>query len=310
MVNPMSINYDYYRIFYYVAKYKSFTQAANVLMNSQPNITRSIKNLERELGCTLFTRSNRQVQLTPEGESLYRHAAVAFDHLSAGEEEIARGKGLDGGILRIAATEVSLRTFLLPVLKEFRSNYPGIHIKVMNDSTPAAINDLQSGLADLAVVTTPTNTAGALRKTTLCPVQEVAVCGSAYAHLSVAPVSLAQLTNYPIISLGELTQTYEFYSRIFSDHDLILAPDIEAATADQILPMVKADLGIGFVPEAFLQGEDIGKTVFPIPLVESIPLRKVCLLTPIERPLGPAARELERALIAASNSAVPQHPDR
>ena len=45
----MSINYEHYRIFYYVAKHKSFTQAANVLVNSQPNITRSIKNLEQEL---------------------------------------------------------------------------------------------------------------------------------------------------------------------------------------------------------------------------------------------------------------------
>lgn len=49
----MIINYDYYKIFYYVAKYKSFTQAANVLYNNQPNITRSIKNLERDLNCTL-----------------------------------------------------------------------------------------------------------------------------------------------------------------------------------------------------------------------------------------------------------------
>lgn len=47
----MNINYEYYRIFYYVAKLKSFTQAATCLMNSQPNITRTIRNLERELGC-------------------------------------------------------------------------------------------------------------------------------------------------------------------------------------------------------------------------------------------------------------------
>ena len=47
----MEINYDYYRIFYYVAKYKSFTQAAHVLLNNQPNITRSMNNLENQLGC-------------------------------------------------------------------------------------------------------------------------------------------------------------------------------------------------------------------------------------------------------------------
>lgn len=295
----MNISYDYYRIFYYTAKYKSFTQAACALMNSQPNITRAIKNLEQQLGCSLFTRSNRQVQLTPEGEALYRHIAAAFEQIRAGEEEIAKGKGLDGGILRIAATEVALRTFLLPVLNEFRSSYPGVRIKVMNDSTPAAIADVQNGLADLAVVTTPVDSGGTLREIPLLTFQEIAVCGSAFSQLSAAPISLEELMRYPLISLGEQTKTYDFYTRFFADHALVLDPDIEAATADQILPMVKANIGIGFVPAVFLQDEEVGRTVFKLELIEHIPLRKVCLLTPLDRPLGPAARALEKVLIAA-----------
>ena len=67
----MNISYEAYRVFYYTAKTRSFTQAANALGNSQPNITRIIKNLERELGCTLFLRNNRHVELTAEGRDLY-----------------------------------------------------------------------------------------------------------------------------------------------------------------------------------------------------------------------------------------------
>ena len=248
----MNISYEHYRVFYYVAKLQSFTQAASVLMNSQPNITRSIKNLEQELGCPLFTRSNRQVQLTPEGEALYRHVSIAFDQLQAGEEEIRFGKGLKGGILRIAATEVALRTILLPVLKEYRALYPGVHIKLMNGSTPTAIANLQSGLADLAVVTTPFQTPGQIRKTVIYSVQEAAVCGSGFADLAEKAITMAQLTQYPIISLSEQSGTFRFYSRLFEEQGLVFQPDIEAATADQILPMVKANLGIGFVSEAFL----------------------------------------------------------
>ena len=58
----MNITYDYYRIFYFVAKYQSFTKAAEMLRNNQPNITRYINNLESELGCKLFIRSNRGVK--------------------------------------------------------------------------------------------------------------------------------------------------------------------------------------------------------------------------------------------------------
>ena len=52
----MEITYDYYRIFYYVATYQSFSKAAKILMSNQPNITRFINNLENQLGCKLFVR--------------------------------------------------------------------------------------------------------------------------------------------------------------------------------------------------------------------------------------------------------------
>lgn len=171
----MNISYEAYRVFYYTAKTRSFTQAANALGNSQPNITRIIKNLERELGCTLFLRNNRHVELTAEGETLYRHVSAAFEQLQAGEEALLRGGGLDGGILRIAATEIALHVFLLPVLSQFRGRYPGVHIRLFNGSTPAAIDELKNGLADLAFVTSPIDMTDKLRSTPLTEVQEIAV---------------------------------------------------------------------------------------------------------------------------------------
>ena len=65
------ITYDYYRIFYFVAQYHSFTKAAEILKNNQPNITRCMNNLESELGCKLFIRSHQGVTLTAEGEKVY-----------------------------------------------------------------------------------------------------------------------------------------------------------------------------------------------------------------------------------------------
>ena len=81
----MYVNCDYYRVFYYVAKYGSLSQAARLLLAGQPNLTRAIRNLEAALGCPLFTRSSRGMRLTPEGERLYAHIRVAFEHIEAGE---------------------------------------------------------------------------------------------------------------------------------------------------------------------------------------------------------------------------------
>ena len=102
----MYISYDYYRIFYYVAKCGSFTQAANILMSNQPNLTRAIKSLEAGLGCTLLERSNRGVKLTEEGEKLYENISVAMEHIMAGEERITANKTLKKGFVSIGATEI------------------------------------------------------------------------------------------------------------------------------------------------------------------------------------------------------------
>ena len=62
----MYVDWEYYKIFYYVAKYQNFTKAARVLGNNQPNITHSMNRLESQLNCVLFIRSNRGVTLRGE----------------------------------------------------------------------------------------------------------------------------------------------------------------------------------------------------------------------------------------------------
>ena len=116
----MYISFEYYRIFYYVAKYGSISQAAEALMNNQPNISRTIKNLESELNCTLFVRSRKGVELTPEGEKLYSHVAAAVEQIQYGEEELCLERTLAKGVVTIGASEIALRCYLLPVLKNFR----------------------------------------------------------------------------------------------------------------------------------------------------------------------------------------------
>ena len=126
----MNISYDYYKIFYFVAKYGSFTAAANVLFGNQPNITRAIKKLENELGCTLFIRHRHGVTLTPEGEKLYARIATAVESIKLGEEEIEQDKSLQSGKVTVAVSEIALHCSLLPALKKFRSNYSGVKLKI------------------------------------------------------------------------------------------------------------------------------------------------------------------------------------
>ena len=78
------MNYDYFRIFYYVGKHKNITRAANELYSSQPALTRAIQNLERELGCRLFVRTKTGVEFTNEGQRLFEYVNIAHNQLLKG----------------------------------------------------------------------------------------------------------------------------------------------------------------------------------------------------------------------------------
>ena len=86
----MDINLEYYKIFYYVGKYKSITKAAQMLYSSQPAVTRIIQKLENELECKLFVRSQAGMDFTQEGKTLFDYVSIAYNQLERGEDEIRR----------------------------------------------------------------------------------------------------------------------------------------------------------------------------------------------------------------------------
>lgn len=292
----MNINYEYYRTFYYVAKYGNFTRAANVLCSNQPNITRSINKLEEQLGCRLFVRSNRGVMLTPEGERLFSHIEIAQEQIQQGENELAGNTDLKTGILSISASETALNIFLLQKLSIFHECYPGIRLRIYNHSTPQALSALEHGMADMAVVTTPVIADKPLKTIALMPFREIPACGQQFEALADRTLSLKELAEYPLVMLGRDTMTYSFYSQLFLKHGLILHPDTEVATSDQILPMIRANLGIGFLPEQMALKALLNRDIYRIYLKEELPERHVTLVHDSRRPLSIAAKEFAKLL--------------
>lgn len=290
----MNINYEYYKVFYYVARYKSITIASKLLYNNQPNISRIIKKLEEELACPLFIRQRHGVSLTPEGEKLYKHIALAYEQISLAEIELNKDKDLLAGTLSIAVSEIALHCLLLPVLKEYKANYPNIRIKISNHSTPQAIESLRKGLVDIALVTSPFDTYSDIISFKIKAIQEVAIAANSFNCKDI--LNYQDLINYPLIGLEENTSSNSFYAKLFNHYNLNYRNDIEAATADQILAMVKAGLGIGFVPLEFLNSDDLKI----LSLEKPIPKRDICLITRKDIPLNLATNRLKEMLIKSS----------
>ena len=90
----MDINYELYKVFYYVASSLSFSDASKKLFISQSAVSQSIKTLERKLGQPLFIRSTKKVQLTPAGALLLKHVEPAMNLISRGESQLLESGSL------------------------------------------------------------------------------------------------------------------------------------------------------------------------------------------------------------------------
>ena len=297
----MTINYDYYRIFYAVAQCRSFTRAAEVLKNNQPNITRCMKNLEQELGCKLFHRSNRGITLTPEGQRLYRRVAAAVEEIQLGEEEIRQDGSLESGTLSISASEAALHMVLLDKLSAFRIQYPGVHLRITNETTPQSIERLRNGESDFAVITAPQLTDRGLQQTELLRFREVPVCGPAYSEVAARRCTLADLARYPLVCIGQDTSTYAFYQSFFTSNGVTFRVDVEAATMDQILPMIEHGLGVGFYPEQLVAPKIAQGELFCIPLDVAVPERSITLVEDTSRPRSTAMKALRRMMLCENS---------
>ena len=114
----MNTNLEYYKFFYYVGKLHSITLAAEELNVSQPAVSQAIRNLERELGTTLFMRTSRGVRLTAEGQTLYGYVQRGYETIREGERKFLEMQELTSGEVCIGASDMTLQFYLLSYLEQ------------------------------------------------------------------------------------------------------------------------------------------------------------------------------------------------
>ena len=151
----MDINYELYKVFYYVATSLSFSEASKHLFISQSAVSQSIKTLERKLEQPLFIRSTKRVQLTPAGKVLLKHIEPAMNLIQRGENQLTDRQSLGLGQLHIGASDTICRYLLVPHLKQFHKKYPKVPIKVTNATSLACVDLLEQGKVDMIVTNSP-----------------------------------------------------------------------------------------------------------------------------------------------------------
>lgn len=285
----MDINYELYKVFYYVAKTLSFSEASKQLFISQSAVSQSIKSLETKLNQHLFIRSTKRVKLTPEGEVLFKHIEPAVNLIIRGENQILDANTLNGGQLRIGCTDTICRYYLVPYLKLFHEHFPNVHIKVTNRISSQCVDLLENGQVDFIVTNYPNsrlNAVSNIRK--VLEFKDIFVANHNFAHLKDKPLRLEELQGYPLLMLDKKSTTSEFLHSLFQQKQLDLVPEVELSSNDQLIDLARIGLGIAFIPDFCLPEND--PDLFEIKTTDLLPSRNLVVGYNDKVPISEAAK--------------------
>lgn len=291
----MDINYELYKVFYYVASSLSFSDASKKLFISQSAVSQSIKTLERKLGQPLFIRSTKKVQLTPAGALLFKHVEPAMNLISRGESQLLESGTLGLGQLHIGASDTICRYFLLPYLQEFHRKFPNVPIKITNASSSGCVRLLEQRKVDLIMTNFPNihlNSTYIQKK--VCTFSDVFIANPAFFDLKERTLSFAELRTYPLMMLDRKSTTSEFLHQIFLQYQLELVPQVELSSNDLLIDMARIGLGIAFIPDLCLHQrlEDL----FILQTMESLPQRQIVASLNTTLPVSASTEEFLKLL--------------
>src|SRR5215218_1203834 len=136
-----------------IAEQGSLTAAGRVLNLTQPALSHQLRELEARLRAPLFVRTSRQMVLTPAGQQLAQIARGVLPQVDSFERQVLGGDFADApGVIRIATECYTAYHWLPAVLREFRSRWPNVELRVGAEHTADPIGALREGALDLALV--------------------------------------------------------------------------------------------------------------------------------------------------------------
>lgn len=286
--DEIMVNLDLYRVFYTVAKSGSLTKAAEELYISQPAVSRSIKQLETQLGVTLFTRTHRGMLLSAQGgRVIFNEVERALALLSEAENRIQEMKKSATGTIRIGASDTIFEYFLADKIVEFHERFPGVKIELVADFTPDTIAKLKADKIDVAFVNLPIEPDSELKLYGSCMrLNDVFITSDKFGELTEKTVPMAELKKYPLIMMDENTVARRSLNNFLSTLGLTFTPSIEVGSWELMKRLVLRGMGVGVVPREYTVRCLQDGTLKEVKTDPALPVRSVGMLLKKNAPVS------------------------
>ncbi len=276
------VNLELYKVFYTVAKCGSLTKAAEELYISQPAVSQAIKQLEQQLGTTLFNRMHKGMELSAQGgELVYPDVERALQLLNGVEERLSELRNRATGTLRVGASETIFQYCLAEKLVEYHTLYPQVKLELITDTSPKTIANLKNGRCDIGFLNLPINDDDGINLTdAVMMLTDIFIAGEPFSELKGRKIEMRELQQYPLLLMEPHMVSRESFDRFCRQLGIKLVPTIEVDSWGFMKRLVADGMGIGCIPREYAMNKLREGVFFELDVEPALPLRSVGMALP------------------------------
>ena len=269
-------DYNLYKIFLYLYEQRSISKTANLLYVSQPAISYSLKELENQLGYTLFYRNSKGIEPTMEAKELYSFVSTAFNIMKSGEEHIRNLNSLNIGCIRIGTPSQIGIFYLASFIADFRKLYPGIKFEIVCKPTTDMVEMLETRKIDLIIGTLPiVTTKKDVKKITLSKLHNCFAYNKKH-FPNIKLDKIEDLNQYPLVLPSATSSIRSKLNEFMESINIQLYPVFESWTTEMMIEMVRRGVGIGYFVQNVIEMQ-LDKDEFEmVTFNDALPVVDVC----------------------------------
>ena len=230
-----------------VAEEANFTRAAERVHISQSGISAQIRELERQLGATLFDRATRATTLTVAGEAALAHARATLAAADRVRQAVDQVTGLLRGRLVVGMVTACTVEPLFDALASFHRAHPGIEIELFEDNSDQLIERVREGRADLALVAAAGEPPHGLESATIVSEPIVALAAEGHPLAGRSRARLGEVCRHPIVSLPPGTGIRAVLDQSAAAQGLHPVIALQASAPDAVVDLARRGLGLAIL---------------------------------------------------------------
>lgn len=270
-------NLNLYRIFLTVAEEKNLTKASNRLFVSQPAVSSSIKELENSLGCELFIRKNKGVELTPYGEKLYDKCRAAVEKLEDVEDYFESLKQKNSGLIKIGVNTSNLNQLFFDSISMLLEYFPKAEISISRFGEAELYEKLEMGKLDYIAVDSEYSKDNLSIVTEFNIEYQIIGDEKFYEKYKKNPLSIKRVAEEKLILANKAYTSRINIDEFFRKNFISLSPKFELDGYSYVRNFVEKGYGLSIVNPYYFQDAIDNKTLFVINKKFEFPKRKIIL---------------------------------